>query len=234
MPRYKSMRRYIDSQVKFWEQSREKTSEQKDKPLPFVTISREYGCGGYETGSKLAEKFNSGNPGLLWAAYDNQLIDRIMDDMGLSSTLAETLTSSARKAITNLIQTSFSKFPPQVAVYRKLAEIIRILADNGHVIIIGRSANLITQNLKGGYHIRLVASMDWKTERISSIFGITKNEARKKIDEKTKERESFIREFIKYDITDPHNYDLVINNSAHTSDEVTDIIIESMRIKKLL
>ena len=45
-----------------------------------------------------------------------------MDDMGFSSRLADTLTGTSRKNLANLLQTTFSAFPPQVAVYKKLVE----------------------------------------------------------------------------------------------------------------
>jgi cytidylate kinase len=157
-----------------------------------------------------------------------------MEDTGLSQNLLDTMTSNARNQLTNLLQTSFSKFPPQVAVYRKLAETVALLAANGNAIIIGRGGNAITRHIDGGYHIRVVAKMDIKAATIMKLTGITKREAEKLVVEKNDERDRFIKEFVKFDVEDPHNYHLFINLSLHSVDEVARIIIEGMKQKGIL
>ena len=226
---------HVDKQVKAWQQSRDNVVIKEESPLPFITISREYGCGGFDIATKLSEILNkTGSGDIPWAAYDRELLEKIISDMGISRTLAETLTASARNSLTNLLQTSFSSFPPQVAVFRKLAETVRILALNGHVIVVGRAGNRITSDMKGGYHVRLVASLDWKINRVSSMANISAGKARTLIHEKEAGRETFIREFVKFDVADPHNYDLVINNSNHTAEQAIPIILEGMRARGLL
>jgi len=231
-----SKQSYIDSQVKQWQHQKNKVEMGVDaKPAPFITISREYGSGGYEIAESIIKILNKGkNENQLWVAYDKALLEKIMDDMGFTSTLTDTLTNNARKQLTNLIQTSFSKFPPQVAVYRKLAETIRILAANGRVIIVGRAGNAITRGQPGGYHARITASSEWKIERISNILNIGRKEAELTIKTKSKERDSFIREFVKFDTKDPNNYDISINNARHTAEEAARLIISGMEIKGLL
>ena len=46
--------RYITAQVTFWKKQREQLHEPiKSNKLPFITISREYGCNGYQIAEKL-------------------------------------------------------------------------------------------------------------------------------------------------------------------------------------
>jgi len=225
-----AVNKYIDSQVKSW-QKREKTVDIKETKLPFLTISREYGCCAYEIAEKIAEVLNSEyNSNPPWAPFNKQLLEKIMEDMGLSQSLAETLTANARKAVTEFIQTSFSKFPPQVAVYRKLADTIRTLASNGNVIIIGRAGSKITEGLDSGVHIRLVAPLSIRTESLAAKTNISTNEAQKLIAKKTKERESFIKEFVKYNTEDPVNYHLTINKSYFSTEQCARLIIKVMKI----
>ncbi len=235
---YAPMEKYLSAQVKYWQQMKEQISAkeiEKKKHLPFITISREYGCFGYNLAEKLIKLLNEEyNPEPVWAAYDRKLLEKIMEDMGLSQSLTETLTNNARKTLTNLLQTTFSKFPPQVAVYRKLVETIRILAINGNVVIVGRAGNVITRDFDQGYHVRLVASMDWRIKNIQGKTDMSKKEAEKTILEKTREREGFIKEYVKFDLTNPHNFHIVINNSHHTLEEAARLIIEGMKIKGLI
>ena len=229
--------KYISSQIKYWQQQKEKLSTKEiDKiQLPFITISREYGCFAYKIGEKIAELLNNEkdyNP--VWTAYDKQLLENIMNDLGLSSSLTETLTGKARKQLTNLIQTSFSKFPPQVAVFRKLAETVTLLAANGNAIIIGRAGNAISRNFESGFHVRIIGKIDWKIENIRSKTDLSKKDAKKLIETRTDQRDNFIKEFVKFDVKEPTNYHLVINHSRYTVDEVAQLIIHGLKTKGMI
>ena len=103
-----SKEKYISQQIKYWQKQKEKLStiEIEKIKLPFITISREYGCLASEIGQKIADLLNNdGEFKPVWAAYDKQLLDDIMNDLGLSSSLSETLTGKARKQLTNIVLT---------------------------------------------------------------------------------------------------------------------------------
>jgi hypothetical protein len=228
--------RAINAQVIYWKKQKEQLNEpEEESRLPFVTISREYGCGGYEVGEKLIEILNEEmKPEPLWIAYNQALLDKLMIDTGLSKSLIETLTMRARNTLTDIIQTTFSSFPPQVAVHKKLVEIMAMLALNGHVVLIGRGGNTITKNMKNGFHIRLVAPLNNRVERISKAMNISKNEATKLINEKSKYREGYMKEFFKIDLSDPHHYDMLINESVFSTDNTARLIIQGMKHKGVL
>ena len=233
-----SMLMYIDAQVKYWKDQKDAIDhvEVKDQPRsasgqkPFVTISRQYGAGAYDVGEKLIsilnEKFKT-DPA--WAAYDRKLLDKLEDDLGLSDSLAATLTDNARGKLTDLLQTSFTKFPPQVAVYRRLAEIVRTLAYNGNVVIIGRAGNIITRDMVNGFHVRVVAPLHQRAERISRIKGCGIKEAEQIVMENDEKRDGFIKEYVKHDNSDPLNYNLVLNMGLLTVDEAAEIIASSLK-----
>ena len=224
----------IYKQIEYWRRQKQHVVEDREKAntLPFITISREYGCGGFDIAVKLTDILNKeyhSTP--IWAAYDKQILDKITSDLGLTEALTETLTHTARSKMTDLFQTTFSKFPPQVAVYRKLAEVVRTLAINGHVVIVGRAGNVITRGMPYGLHVRIVAPMSYKVKRIAAMLKVSQNEAREIIEKKEIDRESFIKNFLKFDPEDPHNYDVVINNENFAVDELARLIIDAMKRK---
>ena len=92
-----------------------------------------------------------------------------------------------------------------------------MLALNGNVVIVGRGSNMITKKIKGGFHVRLVATLNHRVDNVSKIMNISKTEVTKLIDEKSKQREGYLREFFKFDLTDPHHYDLVVNEGRFTA-----------------
>ena len=235
MSSYLAMEKLINKQVKFWEsqKARVKEIDEVEALKPFITIEREYGCLGYDLAKKIVDILNTEyKEDPVWAAYDRQVLDRVMKDMGLSESLTKTLTDDARQQLANVLNTSFSKFPPQVAVYKKLAETIRMLAVNGNVVIVGRAGNVITRGLKGGYNIRIIAPMDFKIKNIMKIKNVDKKEAEKLVIDNTARRGSNIREFVDFDIDDPHNYHLILNAAKFSVEEKARIIIEGLKIKE--
>lgn len=228
--------KYLNAQVIYWKKQKDQLQEpEKYNRLPFVTISREYGCCAFRVAVKIVEIFNREyKPDPEWAAYDRQILDKLMKDTGLSENLIATLTEKARAKMTNIIQTTFSSFPPQVAIHKKLTETIALLALHGHVVIVGRGSNMITKNFINGFHVRLISPINRRADVISKEMNITKNEAIRVINEKTKERDGYIREFLKFDLTDPHNYDVTINDSDLNSEQTARLIIEGMKIKGIL
>jgi len=228
--------KYVNAQAIYWRKQKFQQDEpEKINKLPFVTISREYGCCGYKIALKLSEILNEEfNPEPLWAAYDKKIIEKLMIDTGLSSSLLDTLTGRARSKMTDLIQTMFSKFPPQVAVHKKLVEIIALLAMNGNAVIVGRGGNTVTKDISSGFHVRLVASIDCRSEKIAKAMNLTKLDAAKRIKERSKQREEYMKEFFKVDLADPHNYDMVINDGIFTIEQSARLIIQGMKYKGLL
>lgn len=228
--------KYINAQAIYWRKQKFQHEEpQKINKLPFVTISREYGCCGYQVALRVTEIFNEEyKPEPLWAAFDKKLFEKLMTDTGLSSSLVDTLTNTARNRLTDLVQTMFSDFPPQVAVHKKLVETITMLAMNGNVVIVGRGGNKITKDVAGGFHVRLIAPFDARVEKIMKAMDISKLKATNLIKEKTKEREGYMKEFFKIDLADPHNYDMVINDSRFSVENTARMIIQGMKYKGIL
>ncbi len=233
---HQAMQIHIDSQVRYWKERKDaiekvefnEKAEKKNKP--FVTLSREYGVGAFELSEKIVQLINANHkPEPEWASYDRKLLDKIMDDLGFSKSLAEILTDGARKKMTDFIQTSFSKFPPQVAVYRRMVEIIRTLAITGNVVLVGRAGNIITRDMIKGFHVRLVAPLSYRAEKISKRMNVSHKEAEQLILDKDSKRDGFIKEFVKFDNTDPNNYHLTVNLGFMSVDEAAAVIVDAMK-----
>jgi cytidylate kinase len=130
----------------------------------------------------------------------------------------------------DFLQTTFSKYLSEVMVYKKLVETIRIIAANGHAVIIGRVGNVITGDLDNGYHVRLIASDEKKMENISGHLNISKKEAKDILAKKGEVREQFILKRLKVDMTDPAMYDVIINMNSLNFEETARLILKGMEI----
>lgn len=228
--------KYISAQLKYWQQQKNSLSVELEKKSlrQFITISREYGCSGYGIAQEIVSIMNGTQPAPepLWAAYERQVLDRVMEEMELSSHLVKTLTDDALRDLTDILKSAFSDLPPQVAVYQKLAQTIRILAAHGNVILVGRASNVITRGMAGGFHVMLVAPMEYKIENVMKFKNLSKKDAEKMVVDNTGRRADYIREYVKFDVSDPHHYDLVINLAGTSVKGVANLIIEGMNLKK--
>jgi len=230
-----SMDSAIAYQESNWKRRRKTVDMGTPASLPFLTISREYGCLGYSVGEAIAQIFNKEyrhDP--MWSVYDRGIIDHLMKDMNISFELAETLTDKARNAMDYFFKTSFRKYPPEAMVYQKLVETIRILAANGHAIIIGRVGNVITSDLPRGYHVRLFASHEKKVENISNHFKVKKSEAKDILAKKGEVREQFLLKHLTVDLNDPSIYNIMINTTNLSIEDTARFIIKGMEYTGLI
>lgn len=219
----------IAYQEKNWKLKKNSIDMGEKHAIPFLTISREYGCLAHSVGDEISKILNKEYPHEpLWSVYDRNLLDRIMNDMNISYELAETLTDKARSSMADFLQTTFSKYLPEVMVYKKLVETIRIIAANGHAIIIGRVGNVITGNLAHGFHVRLIASQEKKIENIREHFNVSKKEAKEILSKKGEAREQFMLNRLKVDMTDPSMYDIIINMNYLNFDKTARLILKGM------
>jgi len=61
----------------------------KKEPGPYVTISRQYGCDGYEPGEMLAKKLNERAEQAKWRLYKKELLKQLAEDTGLTEDVIE-------------------------------------------------------------------------------------------------------------------------------------------------
>jgi cytidylate kinase len=87
------------------------------------------------------------------------------------------------------------------------------LAGCGNVILIGRAGNIITGRLPNVLHVRLVAPLEDRIERICRAGNKTPAEAGKFCVAEDAARARYVKSYFKADIDDPLLYHLVINTS---------------------
>ncbi len=227
--------RMIQKQIKYWESYRKILEKEPEKPRPFLTISRSYGCNALEIAAKIAHELNRYEKTDQWNVYDKELIDKIVEDHKISQKLIQTIDTKKRAEMNELLRTMITDYPPQVTVYKKLVQTIRSLSIHGRAIIVGRAGAVITRDLKYGMHIKLVAPISYRTKQIMELNKIRdKFRAEKLVLKKDRERHDFLTQYVRFQAYNPESYDLTINVSRFSDNEISAIIIGAMKAKKLL
>jgi cytidylate kinase len=180
-----------------------------------VTISRQAGCGGLQVADALANHLQKilPRPGVPWTVFDRNLMEKVLADHNLPANLANILAEDRVSELEDMLADVFHMRPPTRTIVQHTAETLLQLADCGNVILVGRAGNVITSRLPHVLHIRLVAPIEDRIQRICVSDRKTPAEARKFCIEEEAARARYLKTYFNADINDPLQYHLVINTS---------------------
>lgn len=180
-----------------------------------VTISRQAGCGAVMVSEKLAHYLQQHSPhdGAVWSVFDRGLMDKVLADHNLPKYLAQFLPEDRASQIEDTLADIFGVHPPTHTVVQQTAETLLQLAELGNVILIGRAGNIVTAKLPNVLHVRLVAPLEDRIERICRDDKKTPAEARRFCLEEEQARARYVKTYFHADINDSLLYHLVVNTS---------------------
>lgn len=206
----------ISAQSEAWRRRNLEAKAESRLPVsrPFITISRQFGCGAFPLAEAIAARLNqeeAQDPP--WAVYDRALVERIAADHKLSEELVEALGKKNRSELEESVLGLLDSFTPELKVYRSTMATIRALAMFGRAVIVGRGGAIVTRSLPGGLHIRLIAPFEWRVERTREIFKMEGPKAEDYVRKMDEERESFLQKYFHCDAGDLNHYHLILNNA---------------------
>lgn len=207
-------------------------SEPRTPPIhPFVTISRECCAGASSLGRKLLPLLDNeiGQDGQSWMFLDKDLITFALTQHRLPERLAEFLPEDRISETKSLIGELLGLHPSLWELEHQVAEAILQLAHVGRVVFAGRAAHLITSSLPGGFHVRLVASLESRTKRMMALQHCGEDDAIQAIARTDAARRRHVQTHFDRDIDDPHTYDLVINTDRVALATAAHLVVQALR-----
>lgn len=192
---------------------------------PSITISRQCGSGGRSVASKLAEYLEPHAPyGCHWTIFDRNLIRKVLEDHWLSVRLAEFLPESSKSLLAELLEKLRGKQPSASAIVVQTVETIWHLAAGGYVILVGRAGNVITAKLPNVFHVRLVASLENRIERVEEVYDFDRFAALEYIKSQDAAKRHYLKEYFGQDIDNSELYHLVVNTDRIAYDDAARLI----------
>ncbi|HEY8995615.1 MAG TPA: cytidylate kinase-like family protein [Lacunisphaera sp.] len=198
---------------------------------PFVTLSWETCAGATTLGHQLLPLLNQHIPeeGRSWMFLDKDLINQALSLNHLPDHLADYLPEDRLPEIKGLIGEMVGLHPPLWELEHRVTEAILKLAQLGCVILAGRAANLITRDLPGGFHLRLVTPRESRIKRAQVLHNLSHDAAEKFLRDNDSARERHMQTHFEQDINDPRLYDLVINTDRIAPATAARLVVETMR-----
>lgn len=166
---------------------------------------------------------------LKWPVYDRQLLEHIADEAGLRTQLLESLDEKRSHWLMETLQGFGQGSGMTGASYaRRVAETILALAAHGRCIVVGRGCTVLVPP-KTSLRVRLVASLDDRSERIRKRLKLSKLDAIKHVSWVDEQREGFVHDYFHHNAGDAHNYDLVLNTSKFAVKQAAQLIVEALQ-----
>ncbi len=190
-----------------------------------VTISREYGSGGYEIGQRVADVMG-------FQFYDKKLIAKIAEKILVSESYVQ---STEEKMIRrNIFQEVFPVFAngenaDADYIFAEQGKFILQLAKQGNCVIAGRRADYYLRDEPNAIHLFFYAEPDFKIQRICAAEGCTEVDAEKKIRDMDKRRKTSYEYVTGRKWGDRHNYDRMICTSTFGLEKCVEEIVSLLR-----
>lgn len=218
----RSIQQIIEEQVQKWNIMRTKKREEK-ADIPVITISREAGSGGQLVAKGIAKRLG-------FDLFHREVIQKMAESAQVNSRLLETLDEKGLSMLEDWISSLVHErhlWPDQYLQH--LMKVIATIGRHGRAIIVGRGANFVLPPEKR-FRVRIVAPQELRVQNVARDLDIPVDEAKRRVIRTNSDRRAFIRKYFNADISDPINYDLVINTETLSVDAAIGTVYSAIKL----
>jgi cytidylate kinase len=201
----RTLNHIIEEQVRRWEILRKEPQEIKS--LPVITLSREPGSGGKFVAKSVAEKLGLD-------LFHQEIINAMAQDADTTTRIIRTLDEKGVSMIEDWVSAAISDrhlWPDEVS--QVLMRVIGTIGRHGKAIIVGRGANFVLPP-ENRFRVRIIAPIERRVNCVTETYGLSKEDAKRRVLRTESDRRAFIRKYFHSDIADPRNYDMVLNTGT--------------------
>ena len=222
--------------LKEYLQNRDRFISEKNKPGPVITISRQYGCQGTLVARKLIKHLNHHPHSYQepWKYISKEILYDSAQELSLTPNEVMNVLHPHDR---NLVEELFASLSTQYKVgeekiHKTIRDIIMNYAVKGNVVILGQAGVAIARDVPRSLHVKLIAPLEWRAERLSRKLGISRSEAEERALEHDHRRDLCIDHFMGYK-AGYEIFDLILNASTFSTDQMVREILESAGVKEL-
>ena len=216
----RSIEQIIEEQMQRWQLMKSKKVKEK-QGVSTITISREPGSGGRVMAKKLAAKLD-------FKVFHQEVLLEIAKRADVSDKLLATLDEKGLTVLEDCISALvYDRHLWPDEYLKHLMKVIGAIGEHGRAIIVGRGANFVVPP-QNRLRLRIVAPQKFRIANVARVFDVKTEDARRRIIRTESDRRAFIRKYFNADITDPINYDIVINTGALDIDKAVEAVIAAL------
>lgn len=213
----RSLNSMVEEQLTKWKSATTEQKAVKAKPAPVITISREPGSGGSEIARKIAQELKMDLVGA-------QIIQKIAESADISAKLIQSLDEKQITRRDDWLSSLYERRHLWADDYlRHLTKVIGTFGKQGNFIIVGRGAQYILPP-EDTFRLRFIADMEVKIRNVMRDVGSSRAEAEKYIIKTDSDRRAYLRKYFNADVTNPSDYDMVINTGKLGIDGCVEVV----------
>lgn len=227
------MDRMVEQQLKKWRGLMEEgldvfdygLESDKVKGGPVITISREPGSGGSEIARKLSKDLSMDLMG-------GQIIQHVAESAKMSRKVIESLDEkevTRRDSFLTALFRDRHLWPDEYLQH--LTKVIGTIGRYGNAIIVGRGANYILPQAKT-FRVRIIAPLEHRIKYVMEDRGCAKAQAEQYVVKTENDRKAFIRKYFNADVSDPKQYDIVVNTGGVTIEGGVEAIKTAFKMRR--
>ncbi len=206
-----SIETFINDQIGRWK-------NKPDSQVPVITISSQPGSGGRVIARELATR-------LVVDLFDRGIVNEIAESAHISGKVIEAMEKKRFTGIKDFIASLVNDRYLWPGVYLDhLMKVVAAIASHGNAIIVGRGANFLIPP-EEHMSVRVIAPVEIRVKNVAKTYGVSREEAKRRVIHRENRRAAFIRQSFNADITDPNNYDLVVNTRRGDMDAAVGAVI---------
>jgi len=119
--------------------------------------------------------------------------------------------------------------PPDQRYIDALRAVMRGLADQGDVVLVGRGGQAILADRTDAVHVRVVCAPEERARRVAERDQITLDAATARVHDSDKQREAWHHKYLGIDYRSPYLYDLMVNTGRLPDTLAAAMIVETVR-----
>lgn len=207
---------------------------------PVVTISRLYGCPAKKIAKALSEELTKkmlayGKADASWDYITKEILSESARELEVNPDKIKYVFDYKKKSLIDELFSAHSNkyYKSDRKIRNTIARVIRNMANEGRVVIVGRGGIAITRDMQNSLHINLEAPLQWRILRNAEKYNLSFEEAEKTIAEIDKKRKAF-REYFEGKNTDYTWFDLTFNCMTMSVEEIVSVVIEAMEVRGLI
>jgi cytidylate kinase len=212
--------------------------------MAVITISRQFGSGGSEVAARVCELLG-------YRYFDKSLIGQVAAEMGLLENERVDFSEEHYKGKSFMEQlfrpgpyvvaevpawtqdpsgevTQFIKRLDKLEFGNMIQGVILGAYDRGNMVIVGRGGQALLADKPDVLHVRLVAPLGERINRIQQQHGCTAAQARELIAERDRGMTKYLGEMFKVQPDDPQWYHLMINLGKWSLEEAAQLIAQAV------
>jgi cytidylate kinase len=213
--------------------------EKQEYEGPVVTIARDFGCPARKIASRLVNRLNqlkdSKSKVIRGRWISKEILAESARQLEMDPEDIKYVFQYEKKTVFDDILSSQSRkyYKSDRKIRKTVARVIRNIASEGNVVIIGRGGVAITKDIERSLHVKLEAPLEWRVLRASEKYCMSLEQARKRAMEIDKKREEF-RNYFHGTGSDYTRFDVRYNCMTLSPNDIVCSIVSLLQSRKII